>query len=209
VRKVAPSGIISTVAAQMGRVDGVAVDAGGNIYISDTTNERIRKVSPSGVINTFAGTGAAGSSGDGDSALSAQFNSPTGMVLDSSGNLYVADTVNFKVRKISPPVLPVITPAGIVPVYSASTTMQPGSGVSIYGSGFATTTTVWNGDFPTSLGGVNVTINSKPAFLWFVSPTQINLQAPSDTATGPVTVVVTTANGSGSSTAILRPPSAC
>ena len=61
----------------------------------------------------------------------------------------------------------------------------------------------WNGDFPTSLGGTSVTINGKAAYLSFVSPTQINLQAPNDTATGPVPVVVTTAGGTATSTVTL------
>jgi len=88
--------------------------------------------------------------------------------------------------------VPSITPGGVVPVYSSATTIQSGSWVSIYGNNLAGGTTSWNGNFPTSLGGVNVTINAKPAYLWFVSPTQINLQAPTDPATGTVNVVVTT-----------------
>lgn len=60
-----------------------------------------------------------------------------------------------------------------------------------------------DGDFPTSLGNVSVTINGKPAYLWFVGPTQINLQAPDDTATGIVSVVVNTPNGSPASTVVL------
>jgi len=58
----------------------------------------------------------------------------------------------------------------------------------------------WNGTFPTSLGDTSVTIDGKLAYLWFVSPGQINLQAPDDTATGPVSVVVNTASGSATST---------
>jgi uncharacterized protein (TIGR03437 family) len=61
----------------------------------------------------------------------------------------------------------------------------------------------WNGTFPTSLGGTSVTIDGKAGYLWFVSPTQINLQAPNDTATGPVPVVVTTVNGTFTSTVTL------
>jgi uncharacterized protein (TIGR03437 family) len=99
--------------------------------------------------------------------------------------------------------VPSITPGGVVPVYSSATTIQSGSWVSIYGDNLAGGTTSWNGNFPTSLGGVNVTINSKAAYLWFVSPTQINLQAPSDTATGTVNVAVTTSAGNASSTVTL------
>jgi uncharacterized protein (TIGR03437 family) len=115
--------------------------------------------------------------------------------------VYIADATSgiARVRLLTPPAgLPAIAPGGIVPVYSSSTTVQPGSWISIYGNNLAAATTVWNGDFPLSLGGTSVTINSKPAYLWFVSPTQINLQAPTDTATGTVSVVVTTSAGSAS-----------
>jgi uncharacterized protein (TIGR03437 family) len=87
---------------------------------------------------------------------------------------------------------PSINPGGVVPVFSASTTVQPGSWISLYGSKLASSVFLWNGDFPTNLGGVSVTINSKPAYLWYVSPTQINMQAPDDTATGTVNVTITT-----------------
>lgn len=100
---------------------------------------------------------------------------------------------------------PSIASGGIVPVNSTVTTIQPGEWVSIYGTNLASSTVTWNGNFPTSLGGTSVTINGKPAYLWFVSPTQINLQAPDDTTTGPVSVVVTTASGTSTSTVTLAP----
>ncbi|MEO6911350.1 MAG: Ig-like domain repeat protein [Edaphobacter sp.] len=79
---------------------GVAVDAAGNIYIADTHNQRVRKVS-NGTITTIAGTGVAGFSGDGGPATSAQLSNPTALALDSSGNLYIADTDNHRIRRIS------------------------------------------------------------------------------------------------------------
>ncbi len=100
---------------------------------------------------------------------------------------------------------PAINPGGINPLYSSSNTIQPGSWISIYGSNLASATATWNGDFPTSLVGVTVTINAKPAYLWYVSPTQINLQAPNDTAIGPVNVVVTNSSGTTTSTVTLSP----
>ncbi len=81
--------------------DGLLVDASGNIFFSDTYNHRIRKVSPSGVISTIAGTGVAGYNGDNISAASAQLNLPYGLALDATGNLYVADGQNHRIRKIS------------------------------------------------------------------------------------------------------------
>jgi uncharacterized protein (TIGR03437 family) len=109
-----------------------------------------------------------------------------------SSKLAAADTVTVS-----------ITAGGIVPVYSSSNTIQAGSWVSIYGTNLATGSATWTGNFPTILGGTTVTVNSKPAYLWFVSPGQINFQAPDDTATGTVAVVVRTPAGSATSTVTL------
>lgn len=98
---------------------------------------------------------------------------------------------------------PSISSLGIVPVYSPPRSIMAGEWASIYGSNLATGTAVWNGDFPTSLGGTAVKLDGKLAYLWYVSPGQINFQVPDDTTIGPVSVVVTTATGSATSTAIL------
>jgi trimeric autotransporter adhesin len=80
----------------------VAVDASGNIYIADTGNNRIRLLTASdGKISTFAGSGVAGYSGDTKDATSAQLNNPQGLVLDSSGNLYIADSLNNVIRMVT------------------------------------------------------------------------------------------------------------
>ncbi len=113
-------------------------------------------------------------------------------------------TVMVTVTRTTPPV-PTISPGGVVPVFSAMNTIQPSEWVSIYGANLANAAATWNGDFPTSLGGASVTINGKPAYLWFASPTQINLQAPDDLAAGTVAVVVTTAGGIATSTVTLAP----
>jgi uncharacterized protein (TIGR03437 family) len=99
--------------------------------------------------------------------------------------------------------VPVITPGGVVPIDSSSTTIEPGSWISIYGNNLAATTTLWNGNFPTALGDTAVSIDGKLAYIWYVSPTQVNVQAPDDTATGTVPVVLTTPYGSFSSTVTL------
>jgi uncharacterized protein (TIGR03437 family) len=91
----------SALAARFSTIQGVAVDRLGNLYLSDTGNHRIRKVSQ-GTITTIAGTGVAGFSGDGGSALDAQLNLPYGLALDSAGNVYVADLGNQRVRRIGP-----------------------------------------------------------------------------------------------------------
>jgi len=117
IRKVVSSGTIGTVAgngtagfsgdggaatsAQLHSPCGVAVDAGGNLIVADTSNSRIRKVSPSGVISTIAGNGTADFGGDGGPATSAKLFGPAGVSQDGSGNLYIADSANGRIRRVS------------------------------------------------------------------------------------------------------------
>jgi hypothetical protein len=113
----AVTGIISTVAgngtvgysgdgasatlAEIGNAQDVVVDAAGDIYIADTTNNCVRKVDTSNIITTVAGTGTAGFSGDSGPATSAKLNDPIWVAVDGLGNLYIADTLNFRIRKVS------------------------------------------------------------------------------------------------------------
>jgi len=87
--------------AQLNTPEAVAVDSSGNVYIADTQNNVVRKVTATGVISTIAGNGTAGYSGDGGAPTAAMLNRPQGIAVDSSGNVYVADTQNARVRKIS------------------------------------------------------------------------------------------------------------
>ena len=118
VRKVdAATGVISTfagtgaagsggdggpaTAAQLSGPLDVAADSAGNIYIADRNAHRIRKVdAATGVISTFAGTGAAGSGGDGGAATAAQLNRPWSVAADTDGNVYIADRSNHRIRKV-------------------------------------------------------------------------------------------------------------
>jgi sugar lactone lactonase YvrE len=89
-------------AARMNCPTGVAVDAQGNIYIADRDNNRVRRVAVAdGMITTFAGTGTGGYSGDNGDAKSAQLNKPTNVVLDAQGNVYIADSLNHRIRKVA------------------------------------------------------------------------------------------------------------
>lgn len=79
----------------------VALDAAGNLYIADPADHRVRKISPAGIITTVAGTGHAGFSGDGGPAAQAQLYQPYGLAVDASGNLYIADLGNGRVRRVA------------------------------------------------------------------------------------------------------------
>jgi len=86
--------------AQISDAYGVALDAAGNLYISDTYNYRIRKVDTNGIITTIAGDGASGFSGDGGSATYARLDLPWGIAVDAAGNVYFADSRNHRIRKV-------------------------------------------------------------------------------------------------------------
>jgi sugar lactone lactonase YvrE len=79
---------------------GVSVDAAGNVYISDTYNQRVRKIDTNGIISTIAGNGTASFGGDGGLATSAELNDPYGITVDASGNVYIADINNERIRKV-------------------------------------------------------------------------------------------------------------
>jgi trimeric autotransporter adhesin len=118
VRRVTVDGVINTVggngtlgfggdggqatAAATSYPRGMAFDSAGNLYIAEQANNRIRKVTPDGMVSTVAGYGTAGYSGDGGAATQAQLNNPDNVVVDSSGNLYIADGLNWRIRKVTP-----------------------------------------------------------------------------------------------------------
>jgi sugar lactone lactonase YvrE len=113
IRKISPSGIMSILAgngrsgsangtgmaASFSRPQGVAVDAGGIVYVADTNNNLIREISPSGAVITLAGNGTQGSANG--YGFKASFNYPVGIAVDGQGNVYVADGGNNMIRKIS------------------------------------------------------------------------------------------------------------
>lgn len=224
IRMVDTRGIITTVAgngaakfsgdkgpatsASLNYPKGVAVDAAGNIYIADCNNSRIREVS-NGTITTIAGDGLFGFGGDGGYATNALLRFPSGVAVDSAGNVYVADTQNDAIRLLTPiPNPPSIDPKGVITAgnFGAAGFAAPGSWIEIYGSNLAKDSRAWDGsDFtgggltaPTSLDGTSVTIGGQPAFLSYISPGQINAQVPSGVGQGSIPLTVTTGNGSNS-----------
>jgi len=118
VRKVSPSGIITTFAgtgvggysgdggpatmAQLSFPMGVALDREGNVYVAEMLNDCVRKINTSGIISTYAGKGMPGGyTGDGGSATAAKLSLPVAVALDSAGNLYIADAGNAAIRKVN------------------------------------------------------------------------------------------------------------
>ncbi len=100
IRRVDTAGIITTVATGVRSPRGLAVDRSGNLYIADRVNYRIRRVDGSGIIATIAGIGESGYGGDGGPANQAQLYKPKDATVDNSGNLYIADTYNHRIRRV-------------------------------------------------------------------------------------------------------------
>ena len=109
--------------AQLNNPTDVAVDAAGNVFIVDQTNNRVRRVNAAGVIETIAGNGTVGYSGDGGPALQAQITQPTAIEVESDGSIYVGDNGNLRVRKLTPgstPPPPPPPPANNNPVITST-----------------------------------------------------------------------------------------
>lgn len=145
IRKISPAGVVTTIAgggstrfdsyrnsigtyldgtgiaARFDNPTDLAVDSVGNIFVADYGNNRIRKISPEGVVTTLAGSGLAGYIDGTDT--SARFNGPSGIALDPIGNIYVADKINNRIRKINP--------SGVVTTFAGS------GGIGFLNAGFA------------------------------------------------------------------------
>ena len=118
IRKITSGGVVTTLAGTASPA-GVVVDVSGNVYVTDANNHRIRKITSGGVVSTLAGTGTAGNT-DGAGNV-AQFNEPSGLAVDSSGFVYVADKDNHRIRKI--------TPSGVVSTLAGTGTQGDMDGV--------------------------------------------------------------------------------
>jgi len=218
VRKVSASGIITTIAgngpscsnpfcggysgdggpatsAQLNTPSGVAVDASGNLFLADLGNSRIRKVSASGTITTVAGNGIQGFSGDGGPAASASLNHAFGVTVDGSGNLFVVDTGNGRIREVSASskMTGAVNVTAVGNGASFTQSFAPGMLMSVFGTGLSTGSpqTVVTASLPvTSLSGTSVSINGILAPLLYISATQINLQIPYEVSAGAAVLTV-------------------
>jgi len=207
VRRIAPNGVITSVAgngnaaggfagdqgqatgAKLNTPEDVAIDVAGNLLIADYENNRIRKVMiSSGVISTIAGITGNGFSGDGGPATQAELNLPWGVTTDATGDVYIGDGANNRVRIVYESLTGAPTLGVNSTVNSASLvqgSIAPGSIVAISGANFAVSTlTASSMPLPTVLGNTSVTFNGVAVPLFFVSGAQIYAQAPFNLPTG-------------------------
>jgi len=156
IRKIAVDGTITTVAgtgapgfsgdggaavnAQINTPTGIWADGAGNLFIADVANNRIRKVDASGIITTIAGNGSRGFGGDGGAATGASFFNPVRVAVDLSGNVFVADQSNHRIRRI--------TPGGTISTVAGNGAGTPASGAFSGDGGSATSASLNN---PTSI----------------------------------------------------------
>lgn len=172
--------------ARLSAPGGVAVDKQGNIYISDTQENRIRRIGANGTVTTLAGNGTAGFLGDGGAAADAELMHPAGLAFDSNGNLLVADVGNNRIRKLS---ITVQAPPGEtgspISVVNAASGLKgavaSGEIVTIYGQGF-----------PLQTG---VKFDSQLAKVFYAGASQINALVPGGLVPGATTTVTVTSAG--------------
>lgn len=211
VRKVDTNGIITTVAgtgnfafsgdggpavkASFGYPAGVALDAAGNLYIVDVNNHRLRVLLTNGNIATVAGNGQAGYGGDGGPATSGALDAPRSVAVGTFGDVYIADFSNNRVRQLTPTTTTLgltVNAAGNIQVVASNTW------ITIRGTNLAPPGDIrpWqasdfvNGQMPTALDGVSVTMNGLNAYVYYISPTQVNALAPPNLQAGLVQVQV-------------------
>jgi uncharacterized protein (TIGR03437 family) len=223
VRKVtAATGIITTIAgstalgfggdggpataATFNNPAGVALDSAGNLYVIDVANCRLRVILTTGTIQTVAGNGNCAYGGDGGPATSGELNEPRSVAVGTFGDVYIADFSNNRVRQLTPGATTVglmVNAFGNIKVLAENTWMV------IKGTDLAPDTRAWeasdfiNGQMPTSLDGVSVTLNGTSAYVYYISPTQVNVLTPPNLAAGEVSVQVDN-NGNKSAVAYVQ-----
>ena len=213
VRRIAPNGVITTVAgngngtggffgdqgpatsATLNIPEDVAIDVANNLLIADSANNRIRKVVvSSGIISTVAGITGNGFSGDGGPATQAELNFPWGVTTDATGDVYIGDRVNNRVRIVYESLTgtPTLTANSTVNAASLSQgAIAPGMIVAISGANFATSVqSASTMPLPTVLGNTSVTFNGVAAPLFSVSASQIYAQAPFNLPAGVASIQV-------------------
>jgi len=213
IRQVNTSGVISTIAGIYNRYGysgdggpaaqatfntpaGIARDAAGNVYVTDAGNDVLRVLLPDGTIGSAAGNGKTGFAGDGGPATSAEMNSLRQVAVGTYGDVYIADSFNNRIRKLTPTSIAVgqtVNAAANTLVVAANTW------IAVRGTNLAPagdirtwqTSDFLNGQMPTSLDGVSVTINGVSAYVSYISPAQVNALTPPGLQAGVAQVQVT------------------
>jgi len=171
--------------ATIGSPIGIAADTFGTVYVTDSSS-RVRRI-VAGFITTIAGNGSRGYSGDGGAATSAMLNGPTGLAVDSTGNVYIADSGNNAVRMLQPAASALAISAVVNGASNRTGPLAPGSVVVIYGSGLGPATLVQapaGQNLPTSLAGTTVLFGNALAPVLYTSATQVAAMVPFDITQG-------------------------
>jgi uncharacterized protein (TIGR03437 family) len=227
IRKVALDGTITTIAgdgnagfggdggpataASLNYPGGMTIDASGNLYVNDDLNFRTRFIAADGTISTIAGTGVQGFSGDGGPATGAELNGNFGVALDLSGNMYIADSTNNRIRKVYgavPGAAPVISTAAFTNAATFQSGGSPGAIATIFAGNLTRNLIgiVYSPNVPlsTTLAGTKVTINGEAAPVFNLvevnGAEQISVQVPVDAPVGSAIPLVLN-NGFASATA--------
>lgn len=144
IRRINQDGTISTVAgagmagfsgdggsarlAQFWGVEGLAVDATGNLFVADRFNQRVRRITPGGIVTTVAGTGTQGYNGDGGAATQAQLKDPRNVAIGPDGALYISDTGNHRIRRVANGTITTFAGNGVGPDNPTCSVINPGCG---------------------------------------------------------------------------------
>ncbi len=168
---------------------GIALDAAGNLYVTDAGNNVLRVLLTNGNIETVAGNGNAGDTGDGGPATSAEMNSLRQVAVGTFGDIYIADSFNHAIRKLTPN----STTVGLMTnAFGNFRLLAPNTWAIVKGTELAppgdarawTASDFVNGQMPTSLDGVSVTVNGQSAYVYYISPTQVNILTPPNVTAG-------------------------
>ncbi len=193
--KVTSDGTAKSLIDGLSSPGALAFASDGSLLIADTGANAIRQLSTSGALTTIAGTGTAGFSGDGGSALVAQLNAPSGIAVGANGTILVADSDNNRIRSLTLPAVALVT-ATVTVVNAASLapgSIAPGEIITVFGVGFDAEDT-------------QLQFDGKPATLFYTSATQINALAPvslTTNSTATISVIVDSAAIAGSAVAVV------